>query len=77
MLTNLLQADIEGFLLLLPVLLLLADIILGRDPDHRLQRLGDLIILHFLKSQDNRPELHASRRLNDDLIAGLDIIFPR
>ena len=68
MLLDLLQADSESFLLFLPVGSLLLRILLAGNPDHRLQGLNHLIVLHLHDAAHNRSVFHTPGSLHDDVV---------
>ena len=56
---------------------LLLDISLSGDPHHRLQRLDHLVILHLMRSRNDRAELYASGGLHDHVVASLYLQLQR
>ena len=66
---DLFAADPEGFALTLAVFLL-ADVILFRaDPDHRLEGLGDILLIHFHGGTHDKAVLQPSGCLHDHVLA--------
>ena len=77
MLVDLFQTNLKCFFFFFAILFFYTAVILCRQADHCLKRLGDLFILHFLRSHHNVTEFYSSRGLYNYLIATLHLKFAR
>ncbi len=76
-LLNLLQTDFKGILLLLLIGRFLLLVSFRSDPQHRLQGLNHLVILHFPGIADCRAELNASGSLHYHIFSSLYLKMQR
>ena len=77
MLLNLLKTDVECFFFFFPVLLFGSPVFVCCNADHRLERLGDLLIGDFLRSHHDISKFHSPCRLHDYLIPALNLQLAR
>ena len=76
-LSDLLQADLISLFLLLVIVCLPLVIFLRGNPDHRLERLNHLRIVHIGRCQNHTPIFHAADCLDNHIVMQPDIVAVR